>query len=229
MNNLKSFSKKYHYIIGISLILLIPVCFFISLSGNTWINEYGAWCETLSNLYWSTARVPFVIFLSTISIFFSIYEGYSYEEKKVSKMTAILVMLIIIFPTYNKGLLAQNFSDSFNIFPKMNYMISHKIHSFSTMLLFLVQEYNLVFVFSKQLGEKEENKDKRKKIYKFLSLVGVIIIFVTEGLEHSVIYLGRNKLFPFEILVVQFISLVDIGCAWLVRGTSLSCFEDIEK
>lgn len=225
MNPEKKVLIKMRRCVGISIISLIPLCFLVSLFGDKWVNEAGLWCDSMSTFYWTNARNFFVGMTFVIGTFFMLYDGYNIKDKIVNITTGIFLILLNLFPTYGKRILLENFSTAFETLPFVAQSVSWKIHRICAIGIFIIQIYNIAFLFTKHSGEITEKKKQRNKIYKSFAIGGLVLLIINEICTILQRDLGVH-VWPLAFVMVQLFAFTGIGVAWLIKGEALKILND---
>lgn len=225
MNTEKSLLIALRRWIGISITLLVPICLLFGGLGPKWSNEAGIWCQSVSAMYWTSARNAFIGLIFLDSVFFILYKGYDWKDRVVNILTGLCLLGLIIFPSFSPTVLLNNFTTSFEVFPYIPNSICDKLHRICAMGIFIIQTINLTFLFTKQKGEITEKKKQRNIVYYVCSACAIILLITNEILAGTVSN-GRIPAIPFEGLIIEGLAFIVIGVAWLVKGEGLEFLND---
>lgn len=211
--------------IAISMIVSPAICLLSGFIGFRWSNDFGFWFQSISAMYWSSARNIMVGLISIVSIFLILYRGYDWRDRVINIASGLCFLGIIAFPSYSKAVLANNFPTFFEAFPNIDQAICNTIHRRVSMVAFLIQTINLAFVFTLHKGEMTEKKKVRNIIYKVLAGCTVAVFIVTFILSETAAR-GRVVKFQAEAFVLECLAFIFIGIAWLVKSESLKFLND---
>lgn len=199
-------------VIGIMVILLpiVPILFgFIGQSNPV------DWYTSISATYYTNSCGLMSGILAICSFFFFTYPGYDKRDKIVNKLSALFLLMILIFPCGDARLCLTQPVGLFQLQPS----ISGAIHNTSAICLFLTFWYNIGYLFTLSAGDLTEKKKKRNLIYKITSwciLVGMAAfpLCFLRILPHIFVLIG-------EIII-----LMPCGFSWLVKAEAIKKLND---
>lgn len=216
--------EKNHYIwlrrtIGITVMSFYPICLIFGLCFGDGRNP-NLWWQTVSAQYYSNSKIFYIGALFAMGLFFFSYKGYDWKDRLVNILGGVFMWVNIAFPS---GGVIEKIEEHTGLFDiPMN--ISHIVHCFSGIMIFLMFVINIGFLFTKHNDEMTENKKKRNKLY----IACAIIITVMEFLGGLAIFTPekiRLKLYWLPC-VITLISFFAIGTAWLVKGEAIKSLND---
>jgi len=203
-------------ILGTLCILLGPCSLLFGLFGLG--TNYPNWYWSISDTYYANSRMFIMGLLFAISVFFFAYKGYDKHDRVVALIEAICAIIIVAFPcdplqpeVTKTGL--------FNLPVKL----SQIIHASAAFIMFIAYGYNVLFLFTKNKGEKTAKKKLRNIIY----IVSGIIIFICVVLQavYVVNLLKIPESVPFT-MINEIVMLFAFGGAYLIKSEALKCFND---
>lgn len=203
-------------ILGILCISLGPCSLLFGLFGLG--TNYPNWYLSISDTYYANSRMFMMGLLFAISVFFFAYKGYDKHDRIVSLIEAICAIMIVAFPC---DPLQEEVTRTglFNLPVKL----SQIIHASAAFVMFITYGYNVLFLFTKNKGEKTEKKILRNIIY----CTSGTIIWIGIALQ-TLFVLNSLKIpdtIPFT-MINEIVMLFAFGGAYLVKSEALKCFND---
>jgi len=174
---------------------------------------------SISHYYHTNMRDFFIGLLFCISLFLVTYQGYKWYDNLITVIIGITGFGTALFPSLigkASKCIEPVSTDYIGMF-HLHYEVSNIIHGISAISFFLLLAINSFVIFTKSNNvPMTENKKKRNLIYRicgiiiFISLIALLIFYLTIGLEKMICY----KI-PFFI---ETIMLLAFGFSWLVKG-----------
>lgn len=180
--------------------ILIPILLFFG--GLLWpkcpIVE-----SSISAYFGTELRGIFVGLLLAISFFFFAY-GYKKWDSKLTNGTAILSLMIALFPSTSKESWIQ------------------LVHNLSAITFFGIMAYFCLVLFKKNKGKKTEKKIRRNRVYTRCGWIILVCVVLLIGNYFLCIW-GGIDLSDYKVtLILESIALWAFGLSWLVKSETIS-------
>jgi len=168
--------------------------------------------DSISATYYRSS-MPFLVgTLVAAGMYLVNYVGYNSTDKRLSRISGIFGIMIVLFPCSATTLTHVGFL-------QLNIHTSNIIHSISALIFFLLQTYIIGIQFRKGDLNPTENKKLRNKFY-----TGCAISILVSSITLAII--NYFVVIPHFVWVVEAFALIPLGLAYTIKGMSFKFLND---